>query len=240
MTWRQRARQWHRWLGILAAAFVLLLAFTGVLLNHTHSLGLDQKHLRTKWVLGLYGIKSLDDLQGFAIGPHWLSAFGGKLYHDDASIIDFEGELLAAGAWGEFAFAISADQLVLLMPDGEVIESLNSGLPEGIRSAGVSAGRLVLGTDVANVAIDQDFGDWQPVETPPEWIRASALPSTLREALMDAYVGPGVTVERIVQDVHSGRILGGLGVFLMDLAALALVFLAASGIWLFRRPAPTR
>lgn len=236
MTWRRRARQWHRWLGILAAVFVLLLAVTGVLLNHTHSVGLDKTHVRAKWVLGLYGIKTPDELKGFAMGESWITAFGGKLYLDSKALRDFEGPLLAAGPWGGFGFAISANQLVLLMPDGEVIESLEAGLPEGIEEAGVNGELLVVAAASANFAIDMDFGDWEAVEETPAWLAPQPLPESLKAELLDAFVGPGVTLERIVQDVHSGRILGGFGVFIMDLAALALIFLAVSGIWLFRRP----
>lgn len=40
-----------------------------------------------------------------------------------------------------------------------------------------------------------------------------------------------ISAERIVLDVHSGRILGPAGPYLMDGAAIALLLLAASGIW---------
>lgn len=236
MTWRQRARKWHRWLGLCAAAFLLLLAVTGVLLNHTHRLKLDQTYVRADWVLGLYGIKAPDEIQAYALGDDWLSAFGGKLYHNADGIHPFEGPLLAAGDWDELAFAISANQLVLLTPQGEVVESLDSGLPEGIQRAGISGEHLVVGTDTANFAIDQDFGDWEATDAPAAWIVSQPLPGELGEGLRAQFVGPGITVERIVQDVHSGRILGGFGVVIMDLAAVALIFLAVSGIYLFRRP----
>ena len=235
MTWRQRARKWHRWLGLFAAIFVLLLSVTGVLLNHTHRFKLDQTHIRADWLLKLYGISPPSEIPGYAAGEHWLSAFGGKLYHDSQDLMPFEGPLLAAGPWGELAFAISADQLVLLTPQGDVIESLDSDLPEGILRAGISGDLLVVGSDAAHSAIDQDFSGWKAAEPPAAWIESDELPLDLVETLRAQFVGPGITVERIVQDIHSGRILGGLGVFLMDLAAVALIFLALSGIYLFRR-----
>lgn len=44
-------------------------------------------------------------------------------------------------------------------------------------------------------------------------------------------MGRWISAERIVLDVHSGRILGPAGPYLMDGAAIALLLLAASGIW---------
>jgi len=34
-------------------------------------------------------------------------------------------------------------------------------------------------------------------------------------------------------DLHSGRVLGASGIYLMDLAAVAMLLLAASGAWLW-------
>ena len=109
-------------------------------------------------------------------------------------------------------------------------------LPEDARRAGITGELLVVGTADGNLAMDQDFSGWKAVEAPSVWISPEALPAELGDSLRAAFVGPGITVERIVQDVHSGRLLGGLGVFFMDLAALALIFLALSGLYLFRRP----
>ena len=36
---------WHRWLGLAAAAFVILLSLSGLLLNHTEEFALDSRHV---------------------------------------------------------------------------------------------------------------------------------------------------------------------------------------------------
>jgi len=42
-------------------------------------------------------------------------------------------------------------------------------------------------------------------------------------------------MERIMLDLHSGRILGRAGVYIMDAAAIGFLVLAASGVWLWVR-----
>ena len=48
---------WHRRLGLTAALFVLLLATTGLALNHTDGLRLDERYVGAGWLLRWYGIE---------------------------------------------------------------------------------------------------------------------------------------------------------------------------------------
>ena len=51
-----RLRAWHRGMGALAALFLLMLAVTGILLNHTLDLKLAERHLDWPWLLEHYGV----------------------------------------------------------------------------------------------------------------------------------------------------------------------------------------
>ncbi|MDP3677938.1 MAG: hypothetical protein Q8R23_02450, partial [Methylotenera sp.] len=46
---------------------------------------------------------------------------------------------------------------------------------------------------------------------------------------------PSLPLERIVLDLHSGRIFGRYGPLLMDVAALVLIVLSFSGVWIYLR-----
>lgn len=67
-----------------------------------------------------------------------------------------------------------------------------------------------------------------------EWIMAlynMDLPPEVPPEMAEQYRGKGVTLEKFLLDVHTGVILGLPGKFISDLAALALLFLSASGIY---------
>jgi uncharacterized iron-regulated membrane protein len=53
--------------------------------------------------------------------------------------------------------------------------------------------------------------------------------------LRSAWRGTGLSLERVLLDLHSGRILGEAGVWLVDAAALLFLLLAGSGVWLWGR-----
>jgi hypothetical protein len=83
---------------------------------------------------------------------------------------------------------------------------------------------------------DSNFLEWQKIQTPEAtWSRPAAAPAELVTALQQAYRGTGLSLERVLLDTHSGRILGAWGVYLVDAAAFAFLLLACSGIWLWSR-----
>ncbi len=58
------------------------------------------------------------------------------------------------------------------------------------------------------------------------------MPCGLRGRLVEAYRGKGLLLERVLLDVHSGRILGAWGVYLVDAAAVLFLGLVLSGLWM--------
>jgi uncharacterized iron-regulated membrane protein len=66
------------------------------------------------------------------------------------------------------------------------------------------------------------------------WSRPVPIAPEERERIA-ALLAPGVSVETVLLDVHSGRIFGRRGPLLMDLIALILVALAISGGIVFFR-----
>ena len=48
---------WHRWLGLASALFLLSLSITGLALNHTEFLKLDQVQVKNSFLLKRYGIR---------------------------------------------------------------------------------------------------------------------------------------------------------------------------------------
>ena len=43
---------WHRRVGLLAIVLVIILAITGIMLNHTERFKLDETYINNSWLLG--------------------------------------------------------------------------------------------------------------------------------------------------------------------------------------------
>lgn len=224
---------WHRYLGLLAAVFVVLLAVTGVLLNHTEALRLDQRQVHAPWLLRWYGIPQ-PVLVTARAGRHRLLSDGEALQLDDHPVsLPRPGRLTAALALDDLLLVGREHDLLLLTPEGELADRLP--LPVRALARDEEERIWVLG-DQGPLRLDEALTEAAP-DTPRgnlAWQRARTLRAGEAPELRRSWQGPGLPLERVLLDLHSGRFFGGrLGVWLMDAAALMMLFLALSGSWIW-------
>ena len=67
------------------------------------------------------------------------------------------------------------------------------------------------------------------------WAQKTTLNDTKMAVLLESFRGRGLTLERVLLDLHSGRIFGEYGTYIMDAAAVALLWLSCSGLWVWWR-----
>lgn len=237
----------HRIVGIGAAVFALLLAITGMLLNHTGDLHLSERRLRVNWLLAIYGVKPPQPMAAFVLGSDWVSQWGSAGAEPTAVFLNGTrltgaptDSLIAA-----FAIASTAEVLALVTKRGVTLLNRAGEQIDELAAPGSApvvaaerAGRILLKTaDGRRWLIDDDLlgfeeqtlGEKRSVEPPAA---ARHLPAPLRSAIERHYRGDGVTLEQVVLDLHSGRLAGRLGPWLADAAALALILLALTGLWM--------
>ena len=230
---RWRFARWHRRIGLIAALLVLVLAVSGVALTHGGALGLDGRHVGAGWLLNWYGLTPPRAPTSFHAGVDWVSGLEGRVYVNGRPVADRFGEIEGAVRSNGILVIAAADELLLLTPKGEVLEQLSgTSLPGRIEALGAGRdGRLIVRTATGLFHSNPEFTAWQPSDLGTVWAQAAPAPEEVREQVLRAYRGEGLTWERVMLDLHSGRILGAFGPYLMDIAALFLVLLAATGLW---------
>ncbi|MDZ7661227.1 PepSY domain-containing protein [Thiohalophilus sp.] len=229
--------QWHRYIGITAALFVILISITGLMLNHTEDLQLDNSHVQNTWLLNWYGVQAPPETSGYRTLDHWVSQWDSRLLTQRHDLGHYEGELLGAINYQGMLIIALEGELLLLTPEGEVIESLKGyqGVPAGMWAIGLTSDQRVAvkaahGTYVA----DADLINWKPLTLEAvRWSAPSTLPDAVHQKMRQLYRGKGLDLERVILDLHSGRLLNQGGVYFFDFIAVALIFLACSGLWLW-------
>ena len=224
---------WHRRLGLFAAAFLVLLVVTGVLINHAPDFGLDRVHLKNGWITDQYGLDPKGPPVGFEAGDRWLIVIGETLFLDREPIADqVTGPRGAVAAGSMLAFA-QADALLLLTEAGELIERLGpDALPGPIDAVGLArdgavairSGGVAFHGDEALLVWSADGGDGVA------WSQATHPPDALIEGVLAHYRGPGIPASRLLADIHSGHVLGSWGPWLVDGLAIVFLALAATGL----------
>lgn len=233
--------RWHRRLGVVAAVVVVMLVLTGIVLNHSAELALDQRPVRQAVLLERYGVE-LPSVVAYAVGGDTLALVGGnRLFLNEHEVAYCQAPLSAALQYGPGIVALCNDQLILLTPEGEVIERLDSayGLPDAMTALGISGGVLWIAAGESFIQADLnslDFADGKPPKD-VNWAEAVPVEPALKSRLVETYLGNDVHWERLLLDLHSGRLFGQWGVYVVDVAAIILLLLALSGVWVwFTKP----
>jgi hypothetical protein len=232
-------KRWHRRIGLMAALFVLALGVTGFCLNHTGQWQWDQLAVRSPLLLRWYGVAQPEHMQGYSLDGRWLSELGGQLFVDAVPVAACQSRLVGALKTGGQVLAACSGELVLLTDGFEVIERIAGvhALPIPVERIGADADRLFLLARGKHYTLDLNALSFAEVASPADvqWSTAQSLPNDLVAGLAPFAAGDSITLERVLLDIHSGRVLGAWAVYLVDVMAGLFVLLAVTGVIAWQR-----
>ena len=230
--------KWHRYFGIVIGLFVVVLAITGILLNHSDELELSRRHTSNPLLMKLYGIPQPRLASVFKTADHRLLVGGESVVLDGKAtaieppargLVEANGILLVASGSG----------IILRSLEGELIDTIAA--PTTVAAIGVANGKVFAKAGNTLLQMDDDMTALAAapsrVREDIAWSRSEQLSSDELASLSRALPRPGLPVERVILDLHSGRLFGYAGVILFDLVAVAMLGLVGSGlwVWLWRR-----
>ena len=224
--------RWHSRIGILVCAWILLLACTGLVLQHSHRLGLDKPLLSgALW----YSLADVPVPRVTGVADMGVYQIDNLLISRHGQLAQLDGEAQGLVKGEESMLVIDLAQLWLLTAEGELVDSLPL---DGFVLVGVSEEGLPLLKGKQGRLWQLDW--W--LETKPELTDANLaqgpvlfVETSLPEEIEGRH--SGVSVERLVLALHNGRIFGAFGEWLMSAVALMAIGIACSGfvIWGRRR-----
>ncbi len=218
-----------------------MLVVTGIVLNHTERLGMHERHVNVGWILDWYGIEAPSDAVSYAAGDVWITRMGNRLFFDGTPLAEEVDRLAGAVALAASEARIvvaTSDRLYIYSASGELEEPLGRahGVPDDMRAIGTRADELVIATGTGTMTFSLDDLTTSPTDSSGvAWARPGKPGEMLQQELKAAYRGSGLTLERILLDLHSGRIFGRYGVYFIDAVAAIVLLLALSGAWLWLR-----
>lgn len=232
--------RWHRRLGITAAIIVILLSITGILLQHSPSFGLDQAPLGSTTVARWMGMKP-PPVTAFEVDGEWLLATPDSLWLGDKRIDRGDYSSPKGAVHTAFGFAVVTDEghVILFDESGQQVEQMrpDAGLPGSVDRVGLgSGGDVIIESEGTLWRTGQQWLGFEPQqEAPPQWSHSRPAPRPLRETVQQRILADSVSWERFLLEMHSGRIAGSIGVFVIDAAAILFLVLAGTGVYLWWR-----
>lgn len=243
-------RETHRSLGIWLAAFMIFFAVTGILINHGNQLSIDKSHVNIAWIHNVYGLKAPTDVKKFVLSDllskQHIFVVGDQVWLADTLLFNTNAPIVSAGRWQDFIAVVSTNELHLYTGNGELIDVLdaNSELPIGISNVAIDGDTIWVRNQQGLFQSDDQLYAWSPISSELEsaqnqrtWIQSVEPTSAEKKVITLNYQSQMLTWERVLLDLHSGRIFGNAGVLFMDFVAILLMVLSFTGIYMWVRQA---
>lgn len=223
----------HRYIGLISALVLIMLAVTGIALNHTEELKLDSQLIDSKTLLDWYGIAPPTRLKSFATQNHWLTQVNQTLYFDQSQLLTNENKLLGAIETNDFIVIALSHSLLVLSLQGEMIEQIPFAAVQRIGSD--QSQRIIVESEKGVFYSKDGLLSWHKTKKKSiVWSETKSLPKTIEQTLKTKFRSSILPIERVLLDMHSGRFFGKAGVIIVDISGFFLIILAFSGcaIWL--------
>lgn len=238
-------RNWHGLLGVLVAVPLLFVTVTGLLLNHSEDIGLAKPHVRSEWVMRQYGFELDGDISAFSIvGGGFVSQVDDALIYK-AAVKTLSDEVLMGGVRVQNGLCLGTSAEIHYFDGrGELVETLaGASLPSGkiVALGRGDEGRLVLrlkndGGKESIVRFDSDLIEAkEETVAGAQWSEPKTLSDVERNQVNSALIGEGMPLDRVVLDLHSGRLFGSFGKWFMSLFSVLLIGVSISGLVIFFR-----
>ena len=228
--------RWHRTIGVTVAVILIYLLATGIPLQFTDQLKLAASHVARQGLLDWYGLEAP---RGVTVNGR-ISYLDGMLF-DDGVYIAASKRLVGAVRFGETRLAADTEAVWLIDFDGN---RLNEATTIGdIDRIGTRSAGAVIETAGSYLVADADFSNWLPLTGEPGeivWADVEQASPTQEAETRNLFLQRMLTWERVLQDLHSGRFFGIVGILIVDIATILLLILAGTGlvIWWRTRSQP--
>jgi len=241
-------RKWHRRMGFTAAFFLINLAITGILLNHSDDLKLHEKYIESDWIVDLYGITPPDSAKcvDIHISKNNLCQLGEKIYLDEQQLVGSSSNLIGLVELDDLLYLATSQGLYIYTQEFELVEKIDddSGLPTPIDSMSLldyfvneeNIPKLVITSQKKAWQLDQNEMQWKTTAigaiTPVEF---NFLKDEKLTKLQNIYLDNQITYLKFIQDLHSGRVFSVSGKLVTDLAGIIIIVLVFSGFYAWQR-----
>lgn len=231
-------RKTHRVLGVSSLLFVLLISLSGLILNHADALGIS-RHAAPMSIIRLYGMELPPVESAFVAAGVLFATSSETLYANGEELAKQADALIGAVAIDGGMVVATRNEFLVTNRDAALIERFTPDALASMSKLGTHGGRIIVTTPDGLAEFDPQQMRLLPSESSTIDRIAWSLPASpseeQAEAIGAAALGQAISWERVLLDLHSGRILPGVGRFLADLTALCLLYMCGTGLVLWTR-----
>ena len=222
----------HRLLGIFVGIFLIHLSITGIFLNHTEDLSLDETFIKSSWLMSLYNLSPPSISQSFLIKNQLILKAEDQIFLEAKPI--FTTDISIKGV-------VENNEIIIECVESELIffTSMSSIKDEALISEkdllNFISRCLLMPIDFKNRCLSLKLLR-RALGRPKKdsaWSNEGVVSPDAKSNFNQYYYGKGVSVEQFFLDLHNGNIIKGFGKWLLDIIAIFLLLISISGVWIW-------
>lgn len=237
-----RRRHWasrtHRIFGVSSLLFLVLLALSGLILNHADGLGLS-RHAVGPWLLSIYGAEVPPVDSAFAAGGVTFATSADTLYANGVEFAKNADLLIGVVVVDGGIIVATSNEFFVTNSDAALVERYAPDTEGPISRLGIENQRVIVATEDAYSEFDPlRMSLSAPISSTVDsiaWSLPTILSDEQAQQIGTAVLGQAFNWERVLLDLHSGRILPTVGRYIADITALCLLYMCFSGFVLWTR-----
>ncbi len=227
--------KFHRRTGVIVAFFVIYLSVTGILINHSQELNWHEEPVYSTVIGRLYGVSRNDNNYGYKMDGNWIYQIRKINYINENKISSCHGELVGVTRYQGMIAALCSKELLFLDDLGGVVESFMDIPSHAVQLIKIR-GEILMRTKTSTYRWDDVDGFVEDdLPTGVAIVEKKELPVGFLKESGASKLIPGISREKLLLDLHSGRIFGYFGVLIVDLVGVFLVMISISGIYTWGR-----
>ncbi len=231
-------RKTHRVLGVSSLLFVLLISLSGLILNHADTLGMSRR-AAPELLIGLYGMELPPVDSAFVAAEVLFATSSETLYANGEEIAKQVDRLIGAVAVQDGFIIATQNEFFVTNLDAALVERFAPDTMAPMSKLGTYGERIIVETPDGLAEFDplQMRLSSSATHTAGDmtWSQAATPSARQAQAIGAAALGQAISWERVLLDLHSGRILPAVGRYLADLTALSLLYMCITGLVLWTR-----
>lgn len=236
-----KLRKLHKYIGFTFSLFILHLTVTGTLLTYPHTFKIENTYIHNYYILKKYNMDTYKDVRQFENGDDTIIIIKNNVYLDEKFIDKFQENILGAiyNRNNKKLYILTKKVITVYIFEeiNEIKEIKDILVIENsydLNKVGIyqTNNEIVFNQNKKYFKIDK--GDVMKIseiindEYNLNWMTISVPSKILAKKYLRLHQGNGVSMTRILTELHNGKFFGSIFTLILFISSLSLVFLTLS------------
>ena len=234
-----KLRKLHKYIGFTFSIFILHLTITGILLTYPKLFNVNEKYTNNFYLLKKYNMQTYQDVMQFNHSKKEIITINKSLYLDRKFIDNNKEETISAiyNINNKILYVLNKSEIIIyefeLIEDTlEIKDILYLSNSENFIQIGIDQKyNLFLKNNKYEYIIDKENTYKKVVKLLSNkivWSKGNIVNKDIAKVYLKIHQGNGVSILRILTELHNGKFFGSIFTFILFIASLSLIFLTIS------------